>query len=323
MRRFLLITFLILTFAVPLHAAGIRQKKIKKVPYCNLFDLMSANKLKMIRQLRKSVVFGKNLVCEFPRNQRRMLCNQVRVELLNPTAAEWTTPWLATMDWFKTLRPLLYPATIPKRKITRITIDMGHGGSDPGAIGAISKEKMLTLKIGLRLAQHLRARGYQVFLTRTGDVQIPLKQVGVLQRSHKSDLFVSIHINSAADKKANGIETYCLTPAGAVSSNGGKADKTVYSGNKQDDANILLAWMIQSSLLKYTKANDRGVKRARFAVLKDINAPGVLIEVGFISNPAEEKKLNSAVYVDQIAAGITVGIVNFTKRVKPKKVKRK
>jgi N-acetylmuramoyl-L-alanine amidase len=258
------------------------------------------------------------MVCEFPRNQRRMICNQVKIELLNPTSAEWTTPWLANIDWFKTLRPILYPATVPKRHVRKITIDMGHGGNDPGAIGKISKEKDLTLKIGLRLAQHLRAKGYQVSLTRSKDIQIPLKQVGVLQRRSRSDLFVSIHINSAADKKVSGIETYCLTPAGAVSSNGGKADKTVYPGNTRDGANMLLAWMIQSSLLKYTQANDRGVKRARFAVLKDIDAPGVLVEVGFISNPAEEKKLNDPEYVDKIVSGITVGIVNFTRRTKPK-----
>lgn len=318
MRRTLLNILLALLFAVPLHAAAIRQKKIKKIPYCNLFDLMTVNKFKVMRQLKKTVTFGKGMVCEFPRNQRRMICNQVKVELLYPTAADWTTPWISNMDWFKTLRPILYPGTVPKRKISKITIDMGHGGNDPGAIGAISKEKMLNLKIGLRLAQYLRAQGFQVHLTRSSDVQIPLKQIGILQQKSGSDLFISIHVNSAGDKKVSGIETYCLTPAGAASSNGGKAEKTAYRGNKQDAANMLLAWMIQSSILKHTKAADRGVKRARFAVLKDINAPGVLIEVGFISNPAEEKKLNDPKYIDKLAAGITAGIMNYTKRTKPK-----
>ena len=71
-----------------------------------------------------------------------MVCNNVKVELLLPTIYDKTHPWLSVQDWYKTLRPVLYPATVPKKKVSTIMIDMGHGGSDPGALGVFSKEKI-------------------------------------------------------------------------------------------------------------------------------------------------------------------------------------
>lgn len=319
MPRILLTVLLAFLTLLPLQAAGIRQKKIKKVPYCNLYDLLTLNKFKVSRQTQRAVAYGRGLVCEFPRNQRRMVCNQIKVELLNNISTEGTMPWLSTLDWYKTLRPILYPATVPRKKITRIMIDMGHGGNDPGAIGKISREKNITLKVGLRVAQILRSYGYQVSMTRTGDVQIPLNKIGPMQQKSGSDLFVSIHVNSAKDRKISGVETYCLSPAGSASSNGGKVTSTAFRGNAQDAGNMLLAWQIQRALLKRTKAADRGIKRARFAVLKDLNAPGVLVEIGFISNTAEERLLNDPKYIDKIAYGIVDGIVAFGRSTKPRR----
>ena len=276
-------------------SAAIRQKLINRQRYCNLYDLMTGNKYRTVLQKKQTISTGKNFVCVFERNQRRMSCNNVKVELLNPLVFDGDMPWLSNMDWYKTMRPILYPATVPKRRVVTIMIDMGHGGKDPGAIGAFSREKMITLNVGLQVAEILRKYGFQVITTRNRDVQIPLATIGPMQQKFKCDLFVSIHVNATASRSVSGVETYCLTPAGMVSSNGGKVDKTVYTGNYQDAANMLLAWNIHSSLLRRTKAADRGVKRARFAVLRDINAPGVLVEIGFITNAAEEKRLNDPV----------------------------
>lgn len=316
MHRFGLLFLLIFALCHQVPAAGIRQKNIKNNKYCNLYDLLSLNKFRVSLNKKEATAFGRSFTCIFKRDQRRMVCNKVKVELLYPLNFDGVQPWISTLDWYKTLRPVFYPATVPRRPVKLIMIDMGHGGNDPGAIGRISKEKMITLNVGLRVAQLLKYYGFKVVMTRTSDVYVPLDSVGVLQQRSKSDLFVSIHVNSAANKSVTGIETYCLTPAGAASSNGGSVSKTVLSGNKQDDGNMLLAWNIQKSLLRRTGAVDRGVKRARFAVLKNINAPGVLVEIGFISNAAEERNLNDRNYVDKIAFGIVEGIIGYAKDTK-------
>ena len=316
-RSFLIL--IIFLSMIPAYAAGVRQKLINKQRYCNLYDLMTGNKYRTVLQKKQTIATGKKFVCIFGRNQRRMSVNNVKVELLNPLVFEGNVPWVSNLDWYKTMRPVLYPATVSRRRVTTIMIDMGHGGNDPGAIGAFSKEKMITLRVGLRVAQILRAYGFRVVMTRTKDVQIPLAAIGPMQQRSKSDLFVSIHVNATINRKVSGIETYCLTPAGAASSNGGKASDKIHPGNRQDDGNMLLAWNIQTALLRRTKAVDRGVKRARFAVLRDINAPGVLIEIGFITNAAEEKKLNDREYVDKIAYGIVDGIIGYTRSTLPVK----
>jgi len=308
----LLLTLLAVCAAVSLNAAPqIRQKKFNSRSYCSLYDLLTLNRISARQYNGKTTaVFGKNKL-EFQNKQRRFSYNGRRVELCFPVVAGSGTSWLSVTDWQKTLRPLLYPATVPKHRVRTVFLDMGHGGKDPGAIGRISKEKHLTLLLGWKVAVMLKRYGYKVVMSRSRDVQIPLKQVGVLQNRSKSDLFVSIHINSAANKKLSGIETFCLTPAGVSSSNGGKIDRKSYPGNRFDSNNILLAWNIQQGLLYHTRAVDRGVKRARFAVLKDLNAPGVLVEVGFISNTLEERRLNQRAYQDKIARGIVTGIITY------------
>ncbi len=304
---------LLIVMQLPLCAGAIRQKQINRLKYSNLYDLMTGNNFRVTLQPGAMTAVGRGYTCVFNRNARRMSCNGIRVELLNSMSFEGNLPWISTLDWFKTLRPLLYPGTVPKHHVRRIMIDMGHGGNDSGARGAISQEKAITLKTGQQVARILRARGYQVDMTRTSDIQIPLDRIGPMQQRTNGDLFVSIHVNSAADKKVTGIETYCLTPAGAASSNGGKISQTIHDGNRNDPANFLLAWHIQNALLRRTGAIDRGIKRARFAVLKNIHAPGVLVEIGFISNQAEERKLNDPEYINKIALGIVEGIDSFAR----------
>lgn len=297
-------------------AAPVQQKKFQKKEFCNLQELFRANRFSLSRKGKELYSVKKGYECVFTEKQRRITLNRVKVDLLTLPVFEKGVFWLSVLDWYKSLRPLLYPATVPRKRITTIMLDMGHGGADPGAIGAISREKDITLKVGRETAAVLRAYGFKVKMTRNSDVQVPLKQVGKLQQRSGSDLFVSIHVNSAKDRSITGIETFCLTPPGAASSHGGKISRTVFPGNRQDPANILLAWNIQNSLLKRTGAVDRGIKRARFAVLKDITVPGVLVEIGFISNNAEERRLNDPAYVKKISAGIVDGIAAFCRSTK-------
>ena len=219
---------------------------------------------------------------------------------------------LSDLDLRKTVGPLSPRRTgVFRHRVLTITLDPGHGGRDRGAAGRTLIEKWATLALTNRVAAILRACGYRVNLTRRGDYYVPLAERCRIQRQHKSDLFVSIHVNAAVKKEFRGIETYALTPAGAASTSGGGVLNRSFSGNILDANNILLAYSIQKALLRRTGAVDRGVKRARFAVLKDILAPGVLVEVGYLSNPSEERLLLDPAYREKIARGIVEGIIVY------------
>lgn len=254
--------------------------------------------------------------CRVSRNARRSEINGIKVDLNFPATWVGNVPYITGFDWQKSFRPLLYPVTLKKHPISTITIDMGHGGSDPGAMGAFSKEKNITLAIGRRLGQVLRSYGFRVKYTRLRDVKIPLERIGAIQRGHKSDLFISLHVNSAKDRSVSGIETFCLTPVNAPSSGAKKVQKESKRGNWFDENNLVLAYSVQKRMLRRTGAPDRGVKRANFVVLRDLNVPGVLIETGFISNRLEERRLNNPVYIDLLAKGIAEGIVDYRKSMK-------
>lgn len=220
---------------------------------------------------------------------------------------------LSRLDAQKTIAPLSPRHTgVFRHRVATITIDPGHGGRDRGAAGKYIVEKFATLMLSNRVAAILRICGYRVYLTRSGnEYYVPLAERCRLQRHHRSDLFISIHFNAAENRSFHGIETFALTPAGAASTSGGPPSNKSFGGNRLDANNLLLAHSIQKSLLRRTGALDRGVKRARWAVLKEINAPGVLIEVGFISNPREERMLLDPAYRERIARGIAEGIITY------------
>ena len=225
--------------------------------------------------------------------------------------------YVSRLDLDKTLAPLSARRTgVVRHRVGTITLDPGHGGRDQGASGRVLREKLATLLLARRVAAILRACGFRVQMTRAFDSFVPLGERCRIQRVSKSDLFVSIHLNAAVNKTLRGIETYALTPAGAASSSGGKPSAKSFSGNRNDANNVLLANAIQRALLKRTGAVDRGVKRARFAVLRDITAPGVLVEVGYLSNFYEEKLLFDPAYREKLARGIAEGIIVYQRAVR-------
>ncbi len=219
--------------------------------------------------------------------------------------------FLSSADLTGVVRPLLLPSSaVVKHRVWRVVLDPGHGGRDRGASGRISCEKNLTLALCYRVRTILRRCGFDVRLTRYKDRWISLPDRVRNLRRRGADLFVSVHANSAADRRIAGIETFCLAPAGTPSSNSGKPVKVKYPGNRLDGNNLLLAYSIQKSLLRRTRAKDLGVKRSRFSVLRNADVPAVLIEVGFLSNRAEERRLNTAAYREQLARGIAAGIID-------------
>ena len=306
----------IFLFFITANAALVPESKINGRQSFHFTRLLQLNGAK-VRTRGKEVEFvSRYFTGVVSRDDRRCTVNGVRVMLNFPLAFVNGTPYITGFDWHKSFRPLFFPSTLKKHSISTITIDMGHGGNDPGAIGAFSKEKNITLNIGRRLGQILRSYGFKIRYVRNSDIKVPLERIGAIQRSHRSDLFISLHVNSAKDRSVSGLETYCLTPAFAPSSSSNKLQREVKAGNKFDNNNLALAFNIQKGMISRTGAADRGVKRANFVILRDLNAPGVLIEVGFISNRNEERRLNNSVYIDAIARGIADGIIKYRKSIK-------
>jgi N-acetylmuramoyl-L-alanine amidase len=246
--------------------------------------------------------------------------NGTSVFLSHPALGRDGSLYLSQLDVDTVLAPLLNaPRLPPGRKIRTICLDPGHGGRDPGNEEGASQEKRYTLLLAQELRSQLTRLGFKVVLTRTRDSFVDLDARPSFAQQCGADLFVSLHFNSVDVGKAGvrGAETYCLTPRGASSTNarGAGAGSGAYRGNRNDDENFLLAFQIQKSLRTLLATEDRGVRRARFAVLRDAAMPAALVEAGFLSHPSEGKKIISADYRKQMARAISDGIMAFKKSV--------
>lgn len=218
---------------------------------------------------------------------------------------------LHALDIRKNLEPLLKSRTPLKTSSKIIVLDPGHGGSNPGTrtAGDTRTEKYFTLDWARRAAKLLRANGWQVLLTRTNDVAISLAERIALAEDHHADLFISLHFNaSGGGSEQSGLETYCLTPQGMTSTltRGYDDDPKQSSPNNAfDEENLLLALRLHRALLRVNGHADRGVRRARFlTVLRGQNRPAALIEGGYLSNPAEARKVADPAYRQKLAEAV-------------------
>jgi N-acetylmuramoyl-L-alanine amidase len=198
-------------------------------------------------------------------------------------------------------------------------LDPGHGGKDKGGLGKRFYEKTIALSLTRKVANLLRARGYKVYLTRASDRFINLKKRPALAARVGADIFVSIHANKAKNTSVSGIESFYMTPRGATSTYSRKPSNKGYQSNYNDANNIALSYWIQRSLIAKTKAIDRGIKQARFMVLKEATCPATLIEVGFLSNSREENRLGTQWYQNKLAQGIVEGILRYHYQLKRSK----
>ena len=216
---------------------------------------------------------------------------------------------IRTADVESILKPLLFPQNFVKKRAKTIVLDPGHGGKAEGTVQNGLKEKLLTLKTAQLLAGKLRSMGYVVHLTRTTDTDVSLIQRSAFASMKHADLFISIHYNSAPSEQARGIEVFAFPLAGSPSS-----DQVVTKEsnsmpiNAFDGQNSLLGWQVQQKIIQNTGSVDRGVKRKRLGVLRELNCPGILIECGFLSNPDEAKACNSADCQEKLTRAIADGI---------------
>lgn len=219
-------------------------------------------------------------------------------------------------------------------KIKCICIDAGHGGKDPGCVGKVSYEKNITLKVALKVGKLIREKhpDVKVVYTRDKDVFIELGERGKIANKHKADLFMSLHVNAVPNNKSvSGIETYVLglhkteanlkvamkenevikyeddysvkysgfDPSRAESYIIFSMMQNLYLGNS-----LRIAGFVQDELISATHNADRSVRQAGYLVLKDVAMPAILIEMGFISNPEEERFLNTADGQNKIARSV-------------------
>jgi N-acetylmuramoyl-L-alanine amidase len=245
-------------------------------------------------------------------DSNRAQFNGTRLLLCYPIVEQGNALFISALDAQYSLRPLLYPPRTANRSVKTIVLDPGHGGRDPGNQEGSALEKKLSLLLALELKAQLVKAGYKVQLTRSSDEFIELEERPLIAKRRGADLFLSLHFNGAVSS-VSGVETYCMTPAGASSSNaGGQGASSLSSpGNLNNPANMTLAYQIHRTLVRTLGTEDRGVKRARFAVLREASMPAVLIEGGFMSNPAEARKLNDPAYRKRMAAAIVEGIRNY------------
>ena len=304
MRNFRVISCLLLAAMLLPCAAEAKRIVAKGRTYWSLYDVGLRYGM---RDMGSSLADRKRIL-SFRKDKRQFTINGVRYVLNFAPLAGDGTMFLSDMDVYKQLDPILQPWNVPNHTVRHIVIDPGHGGKDVGAIRGGFREKDLTLSIAKRVRDRLIRAGYRVTMTRHTDIALTLGQRAALAKALKADLFLSIHINAAKGSSVSGIETYAMTPAGAPSSTNSKADNTPHPGNRCDMNNLALASMIHRYLLGRTGGFDRGVKRARFQVLREITMPGVLIECGFISNPAEARRMATAEYQERLAKGIADGV---------------
>ena len=223
-----------------------------------------------------------------------------------------------------------------KWEFKTIVIDAGHGGKDPGAVGYRgTKEKDIALDVAKRLEKKLtKNMDIKVVMTRDEDVFLRLSERTKIANENNGSLFISIHTNAAEDRRASGFETFLIglnkneyaakvaARENAVLELEGKSGQEL-TGEDLIQATIAqaafasssetFADMVQKEIKKRVQSRDRGVKQAGFVVLARASMPNVLVELGFISNPAEEKKLRSPQYRDQLATAIYRAVKQYEK----------
>jgi N-acetylmuramoyl-L-alanine amidase len=222
--------------------------------------------------------------------------------------------------------------------VSRIVIDPGHGGKDPGAPGSKTTEAEVVLDVALRVEKLLAAdAGIEVVLTRRTDTYVPLEERTAIANRNGADLFLSIHANSSRNRKAAGVETYVLNfattadaAAVAARENASAAGsmrnlpdmvRAITQGNKRDESRELAGAVQQAMVTRLRPHNpplrDLGVKQAPFVVLIGAGMPSVLAEIAFISHAEEGGLLRTEKYRQRIAEALAAAILRYTRTLKP------
>src|SRR5436309_7323240 len=253
---------------------------------------------------------------EFIRDSREVIINGARSWLCFPLLEHDGKFLVSRTDVAKTIEPLVRPHRVANvGQIRTIVLDPGHGGYDKGAICRYGSEKDFALDVARQLRPLLQAKGLRVIMTREGDYFVPLDVRAQIANAARNSIFVSIHFNATNDDPAaTGFEIFSFTPRGAPSTSDNAVTPTSLSmqaGTVVDNQSLALSVCIYHSLLGHIPEFDRGIKRARFAVLRLTRVPAVLIEGGFLTERGESRLIANKDWRGKLAAAISVGIENY------------
>jgi N-acetylmuramoyl-L-alanine amidase len=272
-------------------------------PYLPLGEIAKLLQLKILIPMKNGqMTMGKgSAVIQFTQGQNFITYQKSKIFLAHKLIIRDRALCINYEDYLQVLVPLLAIKLIEGQTpaLKTIAIDPGHGGKDPGAVNPRLHifEKNINLEIAQRLKTALTQCGFLVLETRSTDVFVSLEDRPA--KVNKADLFISIHSNASTDPLAHGLEIFTLKRAQA------------YRANAFDPWNLIAAYSILSTLSQNTCLENRGVKMAEFAVLKYLSIPGILIELGFVSNDDEAKKLMDPLFQEKIVQGLVEGIKKY------------
>ncbi|MEI7880829.1 MAG: N-acetylmuramoyl-L-alanine amidase [bacterium] len=271
---------------------------------------------------RSAVYRSRTATVIFEAGSRRVVVNGLSV-YLNRSVLKAAGNWvIAPVDAVDTVGAILLPSrALRKASAALVVLDPGHGGADPGTGEGSLQEKGFTLDIAKRVRGRLRENHVNVMMTRDRDATMSLDERCWRADRYGADIFVSIHLNASRNPAISGVETYIVPASGypttvELEQNVLTVKRKDCPGNRFDGANVVLAQYLHKGLLAHTGSADRGIRRARFYVIRNANSPAALVECGFLSNRKEARKILDADYRDQIAEGISRGILTYLSRVR-------
>ncbi len=249
-------------------------------------------------------------------NSREIVVNGAKQWLAFPTHVQDGRVLISRLDLSKIIEPRLRPERIEGlRPIKTVVLDPGHGGHDKGAVSRYGFEKDFALDVALRARELLQKRGYAVAMTRSSDIFIPLEDRPKVARTLPDSIFVSIHFNASdANHEARGFEIFSMAPRGAPATNDATFSPRMLReepGNAHEIPSAALAGAVYHSLLGQVPTVDRGLKHARFAVLRLSTVPAVLVECGFVTNLPESAQIGSPAWRARVAEAIVEGIDGY------------
>ena len=253
---------------------------------------------------------------EFVSGSREAKINGARSWLCFPVIEQDGKFLVSRTDVAKTIEPLVRPHRVPNvGNVQTVVLDPGHGGHDKGQVSRYGCEKDFALDVARKLRPILQAKGLRVIMTREADYFVPLEVRAKIANAARNSIFVSIHFNATNDDpNATGFEIFSFTPRGAPSTSDGTAAASsvnMQPGSSVDAQSLALSACIYHSLLGHIPEYDRGIKRARFAVLRLTNVPAVLIEGGFLTERGESKLIANKDWRAKMAGAIGIGIENY------------
>lgn len=302
----------------PLHAFDWQLRQFDGRDYASLKKVGEFYSLaEQPRTAEKTVVLAKpRSSLRLTRDSREIEINDALYTLCFPIIERDGAYWVSRMDLGKTIEPALRPEAVPGiMPFTTVVLDPGHGAQDKGASSPYQFEKNFALDVARRVRDELQKAGLTVLMTRNSDTFIELQDRAALANHTPSSIFVSLHFNSSPNFSASGLEIFCITPRGAPSTEYDELlvrDMVLEEGNESEMQSVSLASAITNSLQgSALTMPDRGLKRARFAVLRLTKVPAVLVEGGFLSNLKDAGLVANTEWRNKYAHAIATGILEY------------